>query len=78
LLKHPPKWIFRSWGEPPKISAPARNRHANVPVSVGGLPRHTVKPGNISRPSGGYYRLGATPVFKDEFPFFQVYAEKIG
>lgn len=62
-----------------KILPPQRaKRHAHVPVFVGGLPRHTVKPGNISRPSGGYYRLGATNPFKAAFPFFRACEKKIG
>lgn len=60
-----------------KILPPRRaKRHAHVPFFVGGLPRTPSQPGNITRPGGGYYRLGATNPFKAAFPFFRASEEK--
>jgi len=60
-----------------KILPPQRaKRHAHVPFFVGGLPRTPSQPGNITRPSGGYYRLGATNPFKAAFRFFRACEEK--
>ncbi|WP_233628422.1 hypothetical protein [Citrobacter amalonaticus] len=58
-------------GEPNKFRRPSeRKAVAHDSGLFGGLAPHTVKPGNISRPSGEYYRSGATNPFKAAFPFF--------
>ncbi|HGY5079034.1 TPA: hypothetical protein ACNV27_004295 [Citrobacter gillenii] len=54
---HPPANIrpqrIKQAGGAAKILPPQRaKRHAHVPFFCGGLAPHTVKPGNISRPSG--------------------------
>ncbi|MDS0652451.1 hypothetical protein NOJ37_25060, partial [Escherichia coli] len=73
-----PSELKRAGGSRKNFSAPARKKARPRAGFCGGLAPHTVGPGNISRPSGGYYRLGATTPFKAAFQFFRACEEKIG
>ncbi|MBZ7657376.1 hypothetical protein FML22_18795 [Klebsiella oxytoca] len=66
-----PKRIEQAGGSRINFAAPACEKLSpTTAVYLGGKAPHTVKPGNISRPSGEYCRSGATNPFKAAFPFF--------
>ncbi|HDX8902234.1 hypothetical protein V5031_24635 [Enterobacter kobei] len=66
-----PKRIEQAGGSRINFAAPASEKLSpTTAVYLGGKAPHTVKPGNISRPSGEYCRSGATNPFKAAFPFF--------
>ncbi|HBR1200458.1 hypothetical protein FMJ32_11675 [Klebsiella michiganensis] len=71
-----PQRIEQAGGSRKNFAAPASKKARPRAVFCGGLAPHTVKPGNISRPSGGYYRSGATNPFKAAFRFFRACEEK--
>ncbi|MGV4939185.1 hypothetical protein ACVCGZ_25485, partial [Serratia nematodiphila] len=62
--------------EPQKFCRPGEQKGTPTCRFLWGLAPHTVKPGNISRPSGEYCRSGATNPFKAAFPFFRACEKK--
>lgn len=71
-----PQRIEQAGGSRKNFAAPASKKARPRAVFVGGLPRTPSQPGNITRPSGGYYRPGATNPFKAAFRFFRACEEK--
>ncbi|MDG5868003.1 hypothetical protein [Klebsiella pneumoniae] len=66
-----PERIEQAGGSRKNFAAPASKKARPRAGFCGGPAPHTVKPGNISRPSGEYCRSGATNPFKAAFPFFR-------
>ncbi|CBA34674.1 hypothetical protein Ctu_2p00010 (plasmid) [Cronobacter turicensis z3032] len=71
-----PQRIEQAGGSRKNFAAPASKKARPRAAFCGGLPRTPSQPGDISRPSGEYHRLGATNPFKAAFRFLRACEEK--